>query len=127
VNRVKNAKNIVLNMNILKVDIKMKTIKLRDTRGNETTATIMEDKKEINRNRVKKWREDNPDKYKEHLEYVKQWKHDNKKHVKEYRHNYYQEHKEESKEYFSRPEVKERINRRQRERRMEKKLGYANK
>jgi hypothetical protein len=95
----------------------LKTIKLRDTRGNETTATVIKDKKEINRNRVKKWRKDNPDKYKEHQEYTKQWKNNNKDKVTQYAKTWYDKHRD---EYYQKN--KDRLNANLRRYRRKKKL-----
>jgi hypothetical protein len=122
-----------VNMNLM-IEMKTKTIRVLDTgQRNETTATVIEDKKEINRIRVKEWRKNNPDKYKEHLKYVKQWKFENNDKVRKYNLDNYHKHKEERKEYnrnrqrLYRQNNREHINKLSRERRRKKRLGQANK
>ncbi len=86
----------------MKVQLKLKRIKVLDTsKRNETTALVLDNSKdEKNRARVKKWRQGNPDKYKEHLEYVKEWKRNNPDKVKETRKKYYEENRDWLLEYF---------------------------
>lgn len=57
-------------------------------------------KKERVRVNASNWKENNPNKYKAHLEYVKQWKRDNKDRVKQTQRNWYERNRRKMLEYY---------------------------
>ena len=65
-------------------------------------------KKERLRLNTKKWNENNPDKYKEHQEYVKEWKRNNKDRVKQKQQAWYQKNRDCLLEYYKNHNKKKR-------------------
>ena len=57
-------------------------------------------KKERLRVNTKNWKKNNPDKYKEHQEYVKEWKRNNKDRVRQTHKDWYQKNRDWLLEYY---------------------------